>query len=306
MGRSVMEHRSNGLLLLAVLVLYKERANDSASFHSLRRALFENSESASFLRVLVYDNSPEPQVLPTLNIDVEYVHNPKNGGPLAAYNEALERALKSNIPWVLLLDQDTDFDATFLEELGRAAASYVGQEKVAAIVPQLRCQTTPISPARRRFGRSPVVIENFSGVAPFPITALNSGSTMRVTFLREIAGVSSHFWLDCLDFLMFEELNRRGYKVAVCNATLRHGLSAIDPDRLMPTVRYENAKSAESLFVDFYRSPLERLLYDVSLLRQYVRQKMTFKNRQIPTITLRILKRRLMSSRKSRIVHSNS
>ena len=306
MGRSVTENKPTGFLLLAVLVLYKERADDSASFRSLRHALSENATLASFLRILVYDNSPDAQVVPTVGIDVEYVHNPKNGGPLAAYREALERALQSNVPWVLLLDQDTEFEGSFLEELARAATTYVGQEEIAAIVPRLRCQRTSISPARRRFGRSPVVIENFSGVAPFAVTALNSGSTMRATFLREIAGVSSRFWLDCLDFLIFEELNRRGYKVAVCNATLQHGLSAMDPDRLMPTERYANAKSAESLFVDFYRNALERLLYDLSLLRQYVRQKMTFKNRQIPTITLRILKRRLLSSRKSRILHSNS
>ncbi|HZQ68830.1 MAG TPA: glycosyltransferase [Terriglobales bacterium] len=293
-------------VLLVVLVIYRQAISESTSFGSLRNALLERPELTHCLRLLVYDNSLSAQAIPAVNVALEYVHNPNNGGLLAAYREGLARGLEDQIPWIMLLDQDTEFSADFLDELVSLATSHLSQEQVAAIVPGLRCGNRSISPARMRFGRSPIVIEGFSGIAQFKIRALNSGSTFRTSFLQELKEVNPQFWLDFVDFLLFEELNLRGYKVFVCSSVLQHGLSAIDPDRLMPTARYQNVRFSESLFMDLYRGPVERFLYDVSLLREYFRQRSTFSNRDIPRITLKTLIRRLASTRKRRIVQSQA
>ena len=152
-----------------------------------------------------------------------------------------------------------------------------------------------------RFGRSSLPIHSHTGVAPFSVTALNSGATFRTSFLLEIGGVDSRFWLDYVDFYLFQQLSFRGARVFISQAMLQHDSASVDADRMMPTNRYANMRRAESLFMDLYRGFFERQLYNLSLLRQYLQQNRTFINREIPRITLDLLKRRCMSTKTKRL-----
>jgi hypothetical protein len=217
----------------------------------------------------------------------------------AAYEEALIQATAAAIPWILLLDQDTHFFPAFLCEL--LSTIQETDKGVAAIVPHLQCNDVAISPAKVRFGRSSRPIPELSGIPGFRVTALNSGAAFRSSFLRSIGGFDPRFWLDAMDFWLFYEVHRRAFRVHILVSVLEHGLSAFDLDRLMATDRYVNAKNAESLFVDLCKGPVERFAYSVSLLRQYIHQRMTFANQQIAEATLKVLKKRCVSRRRSRI-----
>jgi GT2 family glycosyltransferase len=292
---------NRGVMLQIVLVLYKQTALESSSFVSLQNALSERPELRDWVKVLLYDNSPTVQPALDRTFACEYVHNAGNGGLLAAYTEGLAQATQEHIPWILLLDQDSHFSSEFLLELLSLTTRVSSDDSVAAIVPRLCFNGSCISPARVRYGRSSVPIPTFTGVAPFKVTALNSGSAFRSAFLQHIGGFNPRFWLDFVDIWLFHEINSRGYKVVVSGSTLDHRLAGADRDQIMPLDRFAAAKNAESLFVDLYLGPMERFLYDLRLLWEYVRQKRTRAYRPRAQVTIALLGRRLSSQRSNRI-----
>jgi GT2 family glycosyltransferase len=274
---------------------------ESSSFVSLQNALWEHPELKDSVKILLYDNSPARQPAFDRTFDYEYVHNAGNGGLLAAYSEGLAQATQEHIPWILLLDQDSHFSSEFLLELLSLTSRVSSDKSVAAIVPQLRFNGSCISPARVRYGRGSAPIAGFTGVAPFKVTALNSGSAVRTAFLQHIGGFNPRFWLDFVDIWLFHEINTRGYKVFISQSTLEHRLAGADPHRIMSLDRFAAAKNAESLFVDLYLGPTERFLYDLRLIWEYIRQKRTRTYAPRSRITLALLAKRFSSRRSSRI-----
>jgi len=304
MVTSITEQRKNenpSPILQIVLVLYNQTTSQSSSFLSLQNTFAKRPELKNSVKVLLYDNSPGMQSNFDLACDLQYLHNPSNGGLLAAYTQALAHAIGGQIPWLLLLDQDTQFSPEFLVELLSLLGQVSEDKSVAAIVPQLQFNGLCISPARVRYGRSSAPIVGFTGVAPFKVTALNSGSAVRTAFLQHINGFNPRFWLDFVDIWLFHEINTRGYKVFISQSTLEHRLAGADPHRIMPLDRFAAAKNAESLFVDLYLGPAERFFYDLRLIWEYIRQKRTRTYAPRARITLALLARRFSSRRSSRI-----
>ena len=161
-----------GPVLLVVIVLYRQKLAESLSFLSSEGTLTARPELRSLVNVLLYDNSPDAQAISSFNLNLYYVHNASNGGLRAAYDEALVRAVPARIPWILLLDQDTQFGGAFLLELIALLNRHDTDSSLAAIVPHLQSSGTHISPGRVRFGRSTVPLIGFSGIPPFQVMAL--------------------------------------------------------------------------------------------------------------------------------------
>src|SRR5690242_11885730 len=64
-GRSVNTRGEPGkLVLLAVVVIYRQKITESTSFRSLQKAALERPELNDCLKLLVYDNSPCAQAVP--------------------------------------------------------------------------------------------------------------------------------------------------------------------------------------------------------------------------------------------------
>lgn len=90
--------------------------------------------------VLLVDNSPEP--LTDLADGVShYIHNPDNAGIAEAQNQGIEKAIADGAEAVLLLDQDSQLSAAFLQQLLKAYTTAISQFKnVACIGPQVLCE----------------------------------------------------------------------------------------------------------------------------------------------------------------------
>ncbi len=101
-----MDHFLDSLLI--VLVIYKMKIGESPAFVSLTRALQFSHQSAT---LFVYDNSPRPQnIEQNENWKIEYQNDPTNPGVSKAYNEGFTLAKTENKKWMLLVDQDTEFE----------------------------------------------------------------------------------------------------------------------------------------------------------------------------------------------------
>jgi GT2 family glycosyltransferase len=261
--------------ILAVVVLYNCELSQSQSVSSLFQILNGNPELAKHFSLLLYDNSPQPQIHEiSADFPLRYVHDPSNGGLASAYNFALVRAESEEREWLLLLDQDTLPTREFLVELLEATSNLHSQHEVAAIVPKLLVQGKIDSPAahffeqmRRQFQRPrQAMSQNVVGVQQQHLCSYNSGSTLRVSALRSIGGFPAEYWLDFMDHAVFHALFVSGYRMYVLLATLVHDSSYSDIAGL-PIWRLHNILLARTLYVKRSGNFIDRLLYRIWLLR---------------------------------------
>jgi GT2 family glycosyltransferase len=271
-----------------VLVLYRVEARHSRTFVSLCQALAQ-SDLAGRFTLLVYDNSPDPSGLPQgIPVPCSYIHDPGNGGLVAAYEAALRLAEKQGTEWVLLLDQDTELTVAFVQALFHGLGEAEINPRCAALAPKLRCNNAIISPARILWGgRLSPVGKSMIGIAPWEAMALNSGTAVRVSALRTLGGFDPRFWLDYLDHWLFNRLYRTGYSLYVLDAVLSHELS-VRSMRDMSVARYRNVLTAEGQFYGACKSPAENRLYCFRLIFRAARMLMHGR-RALAAATLRHL-----------------
>jgi GT2 family glycosyltransferase len=241
-------------LIQCVIVLYKQRPEESKALSALLRICSSEAAIASQVAILVQDNSPLAQefVLDTTEmghrICIEYHHTPENPGLACAYNNALDLAKEHNIPWLLLLDQDTCLTCPFLIQLLEAARITHSQE-CCAFVPQLVRDDLVLSPqvvGKVFYRRMP---KGFSGLSTEPLIAFNSAACIRVKDLTAIGGFPKEFWLDYLDHMVFYSLQKAGGHVYVLNSQLEHSLSLSNIESEVSNERYGNVLRAEWMFV---------------------------------------------------------
>jgi len=287
-------HDRNGMAgdrqpVLAVLVLYQVEASSSPALMSFVQALGETGLASQF-RLLIYDNSPSRSSVPdTMPLPSSYIHDPANGGLTGAYNAALRLAEKEGHEWLLLLDQDTALNAAYLKTLWLNLPEAARNPRCAAMVPKLISRNKIISPARVLWGgclRS--VGRKFTGIPPWEIMALNSGTLLRVSAIRAVAGFSPIFWLDYLDHWLFNRLYRADYLVYVLDAVLLHELS-VKSMGSMSVARYQNILLAEGDFYKCCKSQSENLIYRLRLLARAIKMFFVPNRRKLFLPTVRHL-----------------
>jgi hypothetical protein len=257
--------------IMAVLVVYERDLQQIDAWPWLMAALnAKNRAGFKLEHVLVYDNSCIPKAQAAAgNSNCGYVHDRSNGGTAAAYERALGVAMERHMEWLLLVDQDTDLPQDFLDAAA-ASLSKVSSEGLAALVPWVICQGKVVSPARvtllgsiRPLRRSGV----FGHVAG--LTAVASGSLIRVAALRQVLPFPRELWLDYVDHWLFAQINLRGAGIAVFDGVLRHALSVMTPTQLSRR-RLNSILDGESYFQGLL-GPLARLVYPLRLLGRLVR-----------------------------------
>lgn len=240
-----------------MVVLYQVPATRSRALMSLCQAFAEPNVATRFT-LLIYDNSPNPSALPeAIPAPFRYIHDPGNGGLVAAYDAALRLAEQQGNEWLLLLDQDTLVNGDYLKALFSALRETEMNPRCAALAPKLVCKNTIISPARILWGgRLSPVGKKMTGIAPWEAMALNSGTVLRVSAIRAVGGFDPRFWLDYLDHWLFNRLYRAGYSLYVLDAALSHELSVRSMEE-MSIGRYKNVLAAEGEFYGACKSAAE-------------------------------------------------
>ncbi|MFZ0593580.1 MAG: hypothetical protein WAM39_24185 [Bryobacteraceae bacterium] len=256
--------------LCAVIVLYRERAQESRTVQTLQRALSLDPSLAARLLVCIYDNTPEPYPVPEDLFPAEtLVFQPgENLGLPPAYNKALEVAEAQGISWLLLLDSDTDLTASFLAACVQQTKVLENERHIAAIVPHIVEGNIVHSPRRVQVLRRKAIPLGSSGIFPGELIALNSGAAVRVSAIRFLGAFTSEFWLDYLDYWLFRVLQTQGLRVFVLNEALEHSLSLSGLGRHMSLARYQNMLEAEQYFTSKYGTKWERLRLKFVLLKR--------------------------------------
>ncbi|GAC1356074.1 MAG: glycosyltransferase [Acidobacteriaceae bacterium] len=270
--------------LVAVLVLYRRRAEESESFVSLRAALEQEAELREGMRLVVYDNSPEAQVIPEMPMGVEYRSDPANSGLAAAYNHGLRLAREVGAEWLLLLDQDTVLTGAFLRELRELLPAM--REEVGAVTPKLVYSKGVHSPHYLPRLSHRAVGKEFCGVADREVSAFNSGAAMRVSAIEQMGGFPGRFPMEYLDHATFHALQAAGAKVWVMRSSLEHDLSTLKLEGEDALRRYGRILRAER---EFYRGMGEAdgRWYRVRRLKQSLGHLLKVKDKRFAVWDLR-------------------
>ncbi len=290
--------------LLVVIVLYKLRPSESAALETLNAAIFRSNPNGSYIKILLFDNTPgavDPGSLPD---GVLYEAAKQNEGLASAYNRALEFASREGVDWLLTLDQDTSLPDNFLSALGAIASSIGSDPKVAAIVPQVFDKTRLVSPSWWHWDTFPKYFPvGFVGVSHRNASAFNSASTLRVSAVRSVGGYDSRFWLDYSDAYLYRKLYKHGMYIYVAgNIHVQHQFSVLDMNRSVSVARYQNILSAGCAFWDLELGRLAALDYTGRLIyRAFYKHLKHGHSAAFRSASLQMLKRRLFQSRKRRI-----
>ena len=257
--------------VMAVVVVYERGLTRVEAWQTLQRLLHvEGNEAHALAHVLIYDNSLLPLAQPKTSIArCSYRHDPGNGGTAAAYAHAADVATELNIDWLLLLDHDTHLPARFLDD-ACAALQASKALKPAALLPWVCHEGTVVSPARvTRFGSIRPLRRGAAIQPDARLTAIASGSLLRVSALRALLPIPAELWLDYVDHWVFGELHAQGATVVVFEQVLRHDLSIASPASLS-TRRLSSVLDGEARFHRTLGQPA-RLIYPVRLLARMLR-----------------------------------
>ncbi|WP_042462520.1 glycosyltransferase [Neobacillus dielmonensis] len=270
-----------------VVVLYKQKLDESKTFQSLEKHLFTNNMDCSELELIIYDNSPEKQnLVPSLSrgIHISYIHDPRNLGIATAYNSAWSRAKENGSQWLLLLDHDTELTDKYIQQILDIPAF---PKEVAAVVPKIISENVMISPVFSHTLRPLAEKRPEAGIQNEPVMAINSGALVSVDFLNSIGGFNESFPLDYLDHWLFYKIYEQGFKVWLWEISLNHELSVMDYSRVS-LKRYQSILESE---INFYKNFKKDLypFYRKQLVKRLIKQVLLVKNKKIALYTLRRL-----------------
>lgn len=290
------------LSILAIIVLYKKTLAESWSLQTLVAAAEMAASSLFRLGILVFDNTPGGQNPGELPDHVFYRAAPDNPGLAVPYNEALAFAEQNSFSWLLTLDQDTSLPADFLLRLEPYARQYQPTDLVAAIVPQIADHGRVISPFRFIGGFLPRVLPpGTKGIGKRFTSALNSGSLLRVSALRELGGYDLRFPLHNSDTRLYQRLDEAGKQVFIAgDIRIDHELAILQREDRMTPDRYRKLLLDECDFWDLHMGVLGRTERLVRLAGRVCKGYLKHEDPAFRRITCQEIVRRLCVRRRDR------
>ena len=268
----------NGIVI--IIVLYKTKLSDSSS---LNKYLSYNHILDVPKQLIIYNNSAE-----SIDFDANnhIVINSKNNDKLAKpFNFAYEYAKKINYNWLLLIDADTTINKEYFEKLNYFLKSDIS-DNVVSIVPQLFQNNKSISPHINKFFYSIRQPFNRVGINCGNITAFNSLSMLRVSFIDAINGFNENYPLDMLDYWIYNQIFRLKRAIYILDCKIEHDLSVNDYDNKMSVERYINLILAED---HFFKNAgfFNYMLFKIRLLYRAIKQRISLQNKRFSQITFK-------------------
>ena len=187
------------MCILPIVVLYNVDFHETNVYHTLLSHMAGE-------RILIYENSPEPQNKCYESEQIIYYHDSHNGGVSAAYNYGATVARRlEDVNAVLLLDEDTQFESDYLSVLQTACQA---NPHINLFVPQmLYAEDKPFSPIHRgiHWHRGAMLNEGIYNMKDY--LPVNSGACIRLSAFEKVGGYNKDIRLDFADFDFFSRMS---------------------------------------------------------------------------------------------------
>ena len=194
--------------LLILVVLYNTPAAQSATLTSL----LSQTDIGFATHLVIWDNSPQSMKDDALLYDLEgrfasvrYMHDGTNKPLSKLYNDVIR---ENSADLYLILDQDSDLQATYVANISKAAAE---NRDIALFAPQVIVGGKLVSPGGFGKVRGRQLADVPSGPVPArDFTVITSGLLFRrEIFTRHALWFNENLWLYCVDtdfFLRFRDV----------------------------------------------------------------------------------------------------
>ena len=231
---------------LFILVLYEKALNDSESFNAIQKQLAEFEERSDFL---VYDNSINRQQIATYSkINIEYVHDSSNSGISYAYNVGAKYANHLKKKWIILLDQDTEFEKNYIKS---TIDSIMKNPEMKIFAPILKIGSNKLfSPCTFKFNRGFLIKSIEPGIKSLQeFSPVNSGMIINLNLFNEVGGYNERVKLDFSDFQFIEKVKKKISDFYVLPSESFQNFSDVEKDVIKLNKRFfyycEGAKNFE-------------------------------------------------------------
>lgn len=247
--------------MLISIVIYNKEISDLMILKNL---------SNETIDIFIYDNSKFPQDIPTFeNVNIYYEHDENNSGVSRAYNQAYKKAKELNKILLLVLDQDSSFELSFIEQYMKMYQVYKNDYIYAPIVCDEK-KTKIYSPAfMSNFVGKTQFSENFLYEETYSLagkSVINSGLMIPLKMFEKIGGYNEKLRLDFSDIYFIEKYKELNPKIVLVDVYLKHSISGDegkDFTREYSRFRYYCSASKEignSLNTLVFWSPFRRLV----------------------------------------------
>lgn len=231
--------------LFGVVVLYKQSLENSESLNSINNAV----PDGEMLELLVFDNSPYEQAV---NLDLYskirfvYKHDPGNPGLSYAYNYGASMGIAKNKKWLLILDQDTDFQPNFFREFGRKSECF---SSVKLFAPILKLPDGGIlSPCKFNF-RGKTIKNIQPGLHDLRASSpVNSGMIINLEAFAKVKGYNESIRLDLSDHQFIERLKKFHTKYVVLDVVGTQDFSDMNDSLAQQITRFRFYKEGTCQF----------------------------------------------------------
>lgn len=214
--------------ILYVVVLYGQKYEMTNVYKSLLIKVNQRD-------VWIWDNSENRNINAHLNFgESNYSFSEVNAGLSFPYNCASEYAFRNNYQWMMLLDQDTEFDISFLDIL---SVSMRENPDINLFCPLHRLSNDMyLSPVKSilKFTRlSKTQVSGVFNIADFCI--INSGIVVNVATFRKAGGYNEKVFLDYSDFQFLDRFAKVESNAFCINSVCIQDFSdnCIDKDKLL-------------------------------------------------------------------------
>ena len=209
--------------ILVIIVIYNK------SIHDLNLIQNINENNDKDLDIFIYDNSPNPQNIPTIDgINIYYEHDKKNSGVSRAYNQGAVKAQELGKDIILLLDQDTNFRFQYLKKYLLLYNQY-GNEYIYAPIISDQSNTKIYSPSyMQNFVGKALPINEFEYMEKYNLTdksAINSGLMLPLTAFKKIGGFNEKIKLDFSDIYFIEKYKTINIDIILLDIYIEHSIS---------------------------------------------------------------------------------
>ncbi|MFT5660631.1 MAG: GT2 family glycosyltransferase [Sulfurimonas sp.] len=209
--------------LLLIVVVYNIKISD---LNIINQNNFVKDKS---IDIFIYDNSKDPQSITDIDqMNLFYVHNSENPGVSKAYNAGIQKAKELNKKCVLLLDQDTEFNLSLLEEYTSLYEKYGDGYIYAPIICNQLCTKIYSPSIINRFIGKVQKIENFIYSEIYDIknkSLINSGMMIPIKIVDTVGVFNENIQLDFSDYYFVEKYKHFNSNIILINEKISHSLS---------------------------------------------------------------------------------
>ena len=194
---------NNQAKILAVIVTYNPKIGHLKLFLETLSKLIDS--------VLVYDNNSQnfrdvASIQFPQNVIIH--SSPVNKGLPTHYNAAIQYGLENGFDYLLILDQDSTFDKHFLDEYRKHLDA-----DFFCLVPFL---------VHNNIDYEKIYPTKTKNICDYVKRSINSGTLIDLHKLPNDIRFDEDLFIDCVDFDIFEKIQKRGFKVLRVNSAKLH------------------------------------------------------------------------------------